>query len=121
MADTIYAAATAPGRAAVAVVRVSGSAARETVTRLAGRAPAPRRAAIRRLRTASGEILDQALVLWFPGPGSYTGEDCAEFHVHGGQAVVSALLAELDGLGLRLADPGEFTRRAFEHGKLDLA
>jgi tRNA modification GTPase len=73
------------------------------------------------LRDAEGRDIDEALVLWFPGPGSYTGEDAAEFHVHGGQAVVAALVEALSALGLRLAEPGEFTRRAFENGKLDLA
>ena len=120
MTDTIYAAATAAGRAAVAVVRVSGPAARAAVTALGGRVPRPRLAALRTLSSDSGPI-DQALVLWLPGPASYTGEDSAEFHVHGGPAVVSSLLEALGGLGLRLAEPGEFTRRAFENGKLDLA
>jgi tRNA modification GTPase len=121
MSDTIFALATAPGRAAVAIVRVSGPRAGEAITRLAGRKPPPRSARVRRLTAAGGEALDDALVLWMPGPASYTGEDCAEFHVHGGVAVVDALLAALAGLGLRLAEPGEFTRRAFENGRLDLA
>ena len=120
MTDTIYAAATAAGRAAVAVVRVSGPAARAAVKALAGKSPRPRLAALRTLSSDGGPI-DQALVLWLPGPASYTGEDSAEFHVHGGPAVVSSLLEALRGLGLRLAEPGEFTRRAFENGKLDLA
>lgn len=120
MTDTIYAAATAAGRAAVAVVRVSGPQARAAVAGVAGKVPRPRLAALRTLRSESGPI-DQALVLWFPGPASYTGEDSAEFHVHGGPAVVSALLEALAVQGLRLAEPGEFTRRAFENGKLDLA
>jgi len=120
MTDTIFALATAAGRAAVAVVRISGPASRETIAALAGRTPAPRRAALRALR-ADGRKLDDALVLWFPGPGSYTGEDGAELHLHGGPAVVSGVLAALAGLGLRHADPGEFTRRAFENGRLDLA
>ncbi|MDO8800263.1 tRNA uridine-5-carboxymethylaminomethyl(34) synthesis GTPase MnmE [Phenylobacterium sp.] len=120
MTDTIYAAATAAGRAAVAVVRVSGPQARAAVAGVAGKVPRPRLAALRTLRSDSGPI-DQALVLWFPGPASYTGEDSAEFHVHGGPAVVSALLEALAVQGLRLAEPGEFTRRAFENGKLDLA
>ena len=121
MNDTIFAPATAPGRAAVAVVRVSGSRAGAAVRALAGRLPSPRRAALRTLKAGDGVAIDQALVLWFPAPGSYTGEDSAEFHVHGGPAVVSALLEALASQGLRLAEPGEFTRRAFEHGKLDLA
>lgn len=121
MTDTIYAAATAAGRSAVAVVRISGPAARRTVEALAGRLPAARRAALRRLHGPDGALLDQALVLWFPGPGSYTGEDSAELHLHGGPAVVAGVLEALSALGLRLAEPGEFTRRAFENGKLDLA
>ena len=121
MVDTIFATATAPGRAAVAVVRVSGPGAGAAIEGLGAKAPSPRRAALRRLRAKDGAVLDQALVLWFPAPGSYTGEDCAEFHLHGGAAVVGAVTAALGALGLRPAEPGEFTRRAFEHGKLDLA
>ena len=121
MTDTIYAAATAPGRAAVAVVRVSGPATRSLVKTLAGRQVRARTAALRTLRDAHGAAIDQALVLRFEAPASYTGEDSAEFHVHGGPAVVAALLEALAALGLRLAEPGEFTRRAFENGKLDLA
>ena len=121
MTDTIFAPATAAGRAAVAVVRLSGPGTAEALRALAGRLPAARRASVRRLQGVDGQPIDEALVLWFPAPASYTGEDCAELHVHGGQAVVSALLVALAALGLRLAEPGEFTRRAFEHGKLDLA
>jgi len=121
MTDTIFAPATAAGRAAVAVVRLSGPATAQAVRALAGRLPAARRASLRRLRDAEGQAIDQALVLWLPAPGSYTGEDSAEFHIHGGPAVVSALVEALSAVGLRLAEPGEFTRRAFEHGKLDLA
>jgi tRNA modification GTPase len=121
MSDTIFAPATAAGRAAVAVVRLSGPGAARALEAVAGAAPEPRRASVRRLADADGRVIDQALVLWFPGPGSYTGEDCAELHLHGGAAVVGALLETLSGLGLRLAEPGEFTRRAFENGKLDLA
>jgi tRNA modification GTPase len=121
MNDTIFAPATAAGRAAVAVVRVSGPEAARAVARLAGDLPEPRRASVRRLADAADREIDQALVLWFEGPASYTGEDAAEFHVHGGAAVVGALVEALSALGLRLAEPGEFTRRAFENGKLDLA
>jgi tRNA modification GTPase len=122
MTDTIFAPATAAGRAAVAVVRLSGPSTSEALSAMCvGRAPRPRRASLRRLVDEGGEPLDEALVLWFPGPGSYTGEDSAEFHVHGGPAVVARLLDALSALGLRLAEPGEFTRRAFENGKLDLA
>ena len=122
MTATIFALATAPGRAAVAVIRVSGPTAGEAMRRLAGSTPTPRRATRRTLnRPDDGAVLDQALVFWFPGPASYTGEDCAEFHVHGGHAVVEGLVEALVGLGLRLAEPGEFTRRAFQNGKLDLS
>ncbi|HEY4030280.1 MAG TPA: tRNA uridine-5-carboxymethylaminomethyl(34) synthesis GTPase MnmE [Caulobacteraceae bacterium] len=120
MSDTIFAPATAAGRAALAVVRLSGPGAAEAVRVLAGRLPAARRASLRTL-AYGGVAIDEALVLWMPAPGSYTGEDGAEFHIHGGPAVVAALLEALSDLGLRLAEPGEFTRRAFEHGKLDLA
>ncbi|MGZ6020922.1 MAG: tRNA uridine-5-carboxymethylaminomethyl(34) synthesis GTPase MnmE, partial [Phenylobacterium sp.] len=120
MTDTIFAPATAAGRAAVAVVRLSGPGTAQAVRALAGRMPAARRASLRTL-TYGGVALDEGLVLWMPAPGSYTGEDSAEFHVHGGPAVVSAVVEALSDLGLRLAEPGEFTRRAFEHGKLDLA
>jgi tRNA modification GTPase len=121
MTDTIFAPATAAGRAAVAVVRISGPRADVAVRTLAGALPQPRRATLRKLRDAAGAELDQALVLWFPGPRSYTGEDSAELHLHGGPAVVNAVVEALAALGLRLAEPGEFTRRAFENGHLDLA
>ena len=121
MTDTIYAPSTAAGRSAVAVMRVSGPATFTAVRALAGAVPRPRRASLRTLRNRAGEAIDKALVIVFSGPESYTGEDSAEFHVHGGPAVVAALVAALHGLGLRLAEPGEFTRRAFENGKLDLA
>ncbi|ALL15070.1 tRNA uridine-5-carboxymethylaminomethyl(34) synthesis GTPase MnmE [Caulobacter henricii] len=120
MTDTIFALATAAGRAAVAVVRISGPATLHVVSALAGKVPPARLAALRRLKHRGIE-LDEALVLRFQGPASYTGEDAAEFHVHGGRAVVDALMLALADLGLRLAEPGEFTRRAFENGKLDLA
>jgi tRNA modification GTPase len=119
MNDTIYAPATGAGRAAVAVLRISGPRAGDAVRALAGDLPRPRRATLRPL-THGGVALDDALVLWFEGPASYTGEDAAEFHVHGGRAVVEAVLEALAAEGLRLAEPGEFTRRAFENGKLDL-
>jgi len=121
MNDTIYAPATATGRAAVAVVRLSGPGVGGALTTLAGGLPAPRTASLRTLRGGDGEPIDTGLVLWFPSPGSYTGEDAAELQVHGGPAVVAGVLERLTDLGLRLAEPGEFTRRAFENGKLDLA
>jgi tRNA modification GTPase len=123
MADTIFAPATAPGRSAIAVIRLSGPACADVCRRLTKRPlPAPRRAALRRLcDPASGQAIDQGLVLWFPGPASATGEDVLELHVHGGRAVMAALLMALASLpGLRPADPGEFSRRAFLHGRMDL-
>jgi tRNA modification GTPase len=120
MTDTIFALATAAGRAAVAVVRVSGPLSSEVLKALAAPLPAPRRAALRRLKAPAGEVLDEALVLWLPGPGSFTGEDSAELHLHGGRAGVEAVTGALAALGLRLAEPGEFSRRAFQNGKLDL-
>lgn len=121
MTDTIFAPATAAGRSAVAVVRLSGPATGRAVKALAGGLPRARLASLKTLKAGEGTPIDQALVLWFPGPASYTGEDCAEFHVHGGPAVVTGVIEALAALGLRLAQPGEFTRRAFENGKLDLA
>ena len=119
MIETIFAPATAAGRAAVAVIRVSGPGSSRVLEQLAAPLPAPRRAALRRLR-AGGEALDEALVLWLPGPHSFTGEDSAELHLHGGRASVEAVSRALADLGLRLAEPGEFSRRAFQNGKLDL-
>jgi tRNA modification GTPase len=120
MRDTIFAPATAPGRAAVAVIRISGPGAGAALGALAGRRPAPRRAVVRKLRDDHGEPIDAALALWMPAPASYTGEDVAELHLHGGAAVVGRVTTSLLALGLRLADPGEFTRRAFESGRLSL-
>ena len=121
MTDTIFALATPPGRGAVAVIRLSGPAAADTIAALDAGTPKPREATLRRLRAADGTEIDQALILWFPGPASFTGEDCAELHLHGGLAVVEAATQTLLAAGLRLAEPGEFTRRAFQNGKLDLA
>ncbi|MCK8786036.1 tRNA uridine-5-carboxymethylaminomethyl(34) synthesis GTPase MnmE [Roseomonas sp. NAR14] len=118
---TIFALATGAARAAVAVLRLSGPGSGPALERLAGRRPAPRLATLRRLRDPdTGEVLDQALLLWFPGPRSYTGEDAAELHLHGGPAVVAGVAAALGRLGLRQAEPGEFTRRAFLNGRMDL-
>ena len=120
--DTIFALSSGRPPAAIAVVRISGPRARFGLETLARRVPEPRRASLGRLRnSASGELLDEALVLWFPGPNTETGEDMAELHLHGGRAVVAAVLAELGKLaGFRPAEAGEFTRRAFENGRLDL-
>ncbi len=121
MTDTIFALATAPGRAALAVVRLSGPEAARALQALCGRLPQPRVVSVRRLSDlVSRETLDQALVVFMPGPASFTGEDVVELHLHGGPAVTEAVLAALAGLGLRPAGPGDFTRRAFEHGRLDL-
>ncbi len=119
---TIVALSSGAGRAGVAVVRISGERARFAVETIAGAVPEARRAAYRALRDPDGAIIDHGLVLFFPAPASFTGEDVAEFHIHGSRAVLSRLLAVLTALpGLRLAEAGEFTRRAFEAGKLDLA
>jgi tRNA modification GTPase len=130
--DTIFALSSGRPPAAIAVVRVSGPEARDAVMALAGRMPQPRQATLLRLMRScsdgsgaapdsSREPIDDALVLWFPGPRSETGEDMAEFQLHGGYAVVAAVLSALGAVeGLRPAGPGEFTRRAFENGKLDL-
>jgi tRNA modification GTPase len=106
----------------VSVIRISGAAARDALQALAGRVPAPRRASLARLRGSDGAMLDEALVLWFPGPNTATGEDLAELHCHGGRAVIAAIEGALAALpGLRRAEPGEFTRRAFANGRIDLA
>ncbi|MBL8588401.1 MAG: tRNA uridine-5-carboxymethylaminomethyl(34) synthesis GTPase MnmE [Methylobacteriaceae bacterium] len=119
--DVIFAPACAPGRAAVSIVRLSGSGAAGAVEALCGAPPPPRLASLRRLVGRDGPI-DEALVLWFPAPASFTGEDVAEFHLHGSRAVLRAVLAELGRRpGLRPAEPGEFARRAFRNGKRDLA
>lgn len=122
MQTTIFALSSAPGRGGVAVIRVSGSQAGEVLRSLAGGIPAPRMASLRRLvHPDSGATLDRALVLWFPGSASFTGEDTAELHVHGGRAVIEAVLAAIGAVpGTRPATAGEFARRAFENGKLDL-
>lgn len=120
--DTIFALSSGAPPAGVAVVRISGPQAGAALQALAGRLPAPRRASLARLRDAMGATLDQALVLWLPGPGTATGEDCAELHLHGGRAVVQAVEAALAQMpGLRRAEAGEFTRSAFRNGRMDLA
>ncbi|MGO4286486.1 tRNA uridine-5-carboxymethylaminomethyl(34) synthesis GTPase MnmE [Bosea sp. TAB14] len=120
--STIVALSSAPGRAGVAVLRVSGPRVRFALETTAGIIPPPRLATLRVLRDAEGQLIDRGLVLFFPGPTSFTGEDIVEFHIHGSRAVLAALLRHLTALpGLRLAEAGEFTRRAFEAGKLDLA
>ena len=121
--DTIFALSSAPGRAGVAVLRVSGPHAGVALKELTGgdTLPQPRHAGLRRFRDSDGADIDEGLALWFPAPASFTGEDCAEFHIHGGRATVEAMLRALDEFeSLRPAGPGEFTRRAVENGKLDL-
>ena len=121
MSDTIAAIATAPGRGGVGVVRVSGGDLAGFAAQIAGRTPAARRATLASFRAADGSVIDSGLVLYFPGPASFTGEDVLELHGHGGPVVLQLLLARCLELGARLAEPGEFTRRAFENGKIDLA
>jgi len=119
--DTIFALSSGRPPAAIAVVRMSGSQARAGVEAMIRRVPEPRRAALAKIRNSAGDVLDEGLVLWFPGPKSETGEDMAELHLHGGRAVISAVLAALGQLpGFRPAEAGEFTRRAFANGRLDL-
>ena len=120
MIDTIFALATPPGRGAIAVLRLSGPGVEAALTALGATRLKPRIASVRDLSHADDHI-DQALVLRFVAPNSYTGEDAAELHLHGGRAVVEAASRALIALGLRPADPGEFTRRAFQNGRMDLA
>lgn len=121
--DTIYAVSSGAPPAAISVLRVSGPRAFDMVREFAGDVPAPRRAAVRALHDPEdGALLDRALVLCFPGPNTATGEDLAEFHLHGGRAVIRAVEAALAARpGLRSAEPGEFTRRALLHGRIDLS
>ncbi|ACP27076.1 tRNA modification GTPase TrmE [Sinorhizobium fredii NGR234] len=119
--DTIYALSSGALPAGVAVIRISGSATAAVIGRLCGALPKPRTAALRTIRTRNGEILDSGLVIYFPAPASFTGEDCCELQVHGGRAVVHAILDTLAGFErLRHAEAGEFSRRAFQNGKMDL-
>lgn len=122
MTDTIFALSSGAAPAAIAVIRISGPAAAEALRRLTGRLPPPRRAVHAPLRDGDGALLDRALVLWLPGPNNATGEDTAELHCHGGRAVIAAVEAALGAVpGLRPAIAGEFTRRAFANGRIDLA
>src|SRR3954471_5605028 len=119
--QTIFALSSGRPPNAISVVRVSGAHAGAILSSLARRIPPPRRAARALIRDANQQPIDDCVVLWFPGPKSATGEDVAEFHVHGGRAVLAALFAALSSFeNTRAAEPGEFTRRAFENGKLDL-
>src|SRR6267378_4814923 len=119
--QTIFALSSGRPPSAISIVRVSGPQAGAALTLLAGKIPMPRVATRRLLRDSSRQPIDDAVMLWFPGPASATGEDVAEFHVHGGRAVLASIFAALATLeNMRAAEPGEFTRRAFENGKLDL-
>lgn len=122
ISDTIFAPASAPGRAGVTIIRISGPMTRRAFLEMAGTVPQPRQSTLRILRDEDGAPIDQALCLYFEGPVSFTGEDVAEFHIHGSPAVLSACLLRLSKIeDFRIAEPGEFTRRAFENGKLDLS
>ncbi|WP_299684586.1 tRNA uridine-5-carboxymethylaminomethyl(34) synthesis GTPase MnmE [uncultured Tateyamaria sp.] len=118
--DTIFALATAQGRAGVAVIRISGPSAFDVTHQLVGDIPPPRLASLRKVRDADGTVMDEALVLAFSGPASFTGEDVVELHLHGSPAINRAVLHRLSALDARLAEPGEFTRRALENDKMDL-
>ncbi len=120
--ETIFALSSGRPPAAIAVIRICGPYARLALERLIGRVPQPRRAALARIRgAANDEVIDEGLVLWFPGPHSETGEDMAELQLHGGHAVIAEVFEALGAIeGCRPAEPGEFTRRAFENGRLDL-
>src|SRR6201987_2022669 len=119
--QTIFALSSGRPPSAISIVRLSGPQARAALAGLAGRVPQPRMASRALLRDSPGQPIDEAVVLWFPAPASATGEDVAEFLVHGGRAVLAALFAALASFeNVRAAEPGEFTRRAFENGKLDL-
>jgi tRNA modification GTPase len=119
--DTIFALSSGNPPAAISVIRISGAGAHRAGAQLAGSLPVARQAAVRELRAADGSLLDEALLLRFDGPASSTGEHLVELHCHGGRAVVAAVLGALSGIeGLRQAEPGEFTRRAFENGRIDL-
>ena len=119
--ETIAAIATAAGRGGVGIIRLSGGGLDKTARLLCGRAPSPRLATCADFRAADGSLLDSGLILYFPAPHSFTGEDVLEVHGHGGPVVLQMLLSRCLELGARLAEPGEFTRRAFLNGKLDLA
>jgi tRNA modification GTPase len=119
--DTIAAVATAPGRGGVGVVRVSGRALNDLAFALCGRYPVPRKATLAGFRAADGSVIDQGLLLYFPGPNSFTGEDVVELQGHGGPVVMQMLLQRCVELGARIANPGEFSQRAFLNDKLDLA
>ncbi|MBG1233771.1 tRNA uridine-5-carboxymethylaminomethyl(34) synthesis GTPase MnmE [Aestuariivirga litoralis] len=119
--DTIFALSSGQGKAGIAVIRISGPRAGAVLEEMAVRLPQPRVASVRKLKARDGQVIDEAMVLWFSGPASATGEDMAELHVHGAPAIIEFIFSELSNVyGLRLADRGEFSRRAFHNDKLDL-
>ena len=120
---TIYALSSGPGIAGISVIRVSGSETSKVIKRLTGKKlPHPRVATVRKInKIKDNELIDEGIIIWFPGPNSYTGEDMAEFHVHGSKAVIDTLHATISTIdGCRLAEPGEFTKLAFLNGKISL-
>ena len=120
---TIYALSTGPGISGVAIIRVSGKQTKNVIKQLTNKSlPKPRLATLRKInKINSSELIDEGIVLWFPGPESYTGEDMAEFHIHGSKAVIDALQGTISKLeNCRLAEPGEFTKLAFQNGKINL-
>ncbi len=120
---TIYALSSGPGISGVAIIRISGSDASKAITLLTGKpVPSPRVASLRKINNINtSELIDEGIIIWFPGPESYTGEDMVEIHVHGGKAIVLALQNELSNIeNFRLAQPGEFTKIAFQNGKINL-
>lgn len=118
--DTIFALSSGSLPAGLAVIRLSGSSAFRAAEKLVGFVPQKRMAVLRTVKAPDGSIIDRGLILTFPGPQSFTGEDCVELHLHGSRAVVSKLYTVLEAMGLRLAEPGEFSRRALDNGKFDL-
>ena len=120
---TIYALSSGPGISGVSVIRVSGEDTAKVIKTLTGKEiPSPRRATLRKINnTNTSELIDEGILIWFPGPESYTGEDMAEFHVHGGKAVVLAVQEAISNIeNCRLAEAGEFTKLAFQNGKINL-
>ena len=120
---TIFALSTGPGISGVAIVRVSGPNSLETIKKLTNKElPVPRVATLRKInKINTSELIDEGIIIWFPGPNSYTGEDMAEFHVHGSKAVIEALLSSISSIeNCRLAEPGEFTKLAFQNEKINL-
>ena len=123
MIDTIYSLSTGAGSSGVAIIRLSGSASEEVLKILTRKqTPKPRLASLRRIHSpVNQDAIDEGIVIWFPGPNSYTGEDVVEFHVHGGPSITEEVLKSISTISsCRIAEPGEFTRRAFQSGKMDL-